>query len=84
MKGHRISGPHTHVVKLGRAHFPAWQMPTGELAIDLRHAPPSDLGEFEPAFDAEKLRDAHVPESAIRAAAQSTPTVGFFLLAAEH
>ena len=78
MKNYTISGPHTHVVPLGSGNFPAWQMPNGDLALDLRMC-----DEGVARLDAPALRDLRVPEAAIRAAMTSSPEVGWFVIGAQ-
>lgn len=72
-----LAGQHTHVLRLGSGHFPAWEMPDGSYAIDLRHL---DAETGKPTFSPDKLHAAGVNPDLIKAASTSKPTSGIVLI----
>lgn len=73
----KITGAHTHVIRFGTGQFPAWEMPDGTFAVDLRFLGPDGQ---TPVFSIEELRKVGVADDMIEAARTSAPTAGFVLV----
>ena len=72
-----ISGPSTHLARVGNASFPAWRMPNGDEVVDLRTS--TDV-EGRYALNEVFLRVAGVPDHVIEIAKTSEPERGFICI----